>query len=140
MKINPFRRRCPRNKRDRNSGNSALRSREADGMLTRRNPNATRLDDDGVEHTDRSLDLCARKFVDRATESSISSASNGSPVCQHCHFIVGLQYKFLGSVDPLYSTEWSEAGIYCVPRIISRENTLRSGNTIANNKNANTTD
>lgn len=51
MKINPFRRRCPRNKRDRNSGNSALRSREADGMLTRRNPNATRLDDDGVEHT-----------------------------------------------------------------------------------------
>lgn len=42
MKINPFRRR-PRNKRDRNSGNSALGSR--DGMPARTNPDATRLDD-----------------------------------------------------------------------------------------------
>lgn len=121
MKINPFRRRRPRNKRDRNSGNSALRSREADEARWRStNLNATRLDGD-VGHRSISGPTCARGSS-WAARRNRRSASDASPICQHSRFIVGLQYKFLGSADPLYSAEWSKAGIYHVPRVISREN------------------
>jgi hypothetical protein len=75
MKINPFRHR-PRNKRDRNSDNSALGSR--DGMPTRTNPDATRLD--GVFGA---IDLwtCVHGSPWTVMKSSISTASNDSPVC-----------------------------------------------------------
>jgi len=41
MKINPFYHH-PRDKRDHNSGNCGLRSRDADGMPARTDPNAMR--------------------------------------------------------------------------------------------------
>lgn len=88
-------------------------------MLTRTNPNATRLDDD-VEH--RSIsgpDVRAEVHAGpRWAKSSISA--NGSSVCQHsATSSVGLQYKFLRSADLLYSAEWNEGKIHYVPMIIS---------------------
>jgi len=57
-KINPFYHH-PRDKRDRNSGNFALRSRDADGMPARTDPNATRFGG-ALEAAQINLWVCAR--------------------------------------------------------------------------------
>lgn len=142
MKINPFRRRrrCPRNKRDRNSGNSALRSREADEARWRRtNPNATRLDGD----VGRSI-----SGPTRARGSSWTARRNrrSAPRPPMLHRFVNT-----AASSSVYNTSFSGQRIHCIAQSGAKrefimfqgwflERTSTSGSTVANNAHANTTD